>query len=83
MDGDFDMSVIGHEYGHAISNRMVGGPNAGLSGFQAGAMGESWSDLMAMEYLNSNGFVPVGGENRFAVGPNVTGDPTRGSGTTG
>ena len=78
VDGDFDMSVIGHEYGHAISNRMVGGPNAGLSGFQAGAMGESWSDLMAMEYLNSNGFVPVGGENPFAVGPYVTGDPNAG-----
>ena len=57
------MSVIGHEYTHAITNRMVGGPNAGLSGFQGGAMGESWSDLVAMEYLNSNGFVPVGGEN--------------------
>ena len=78
VDGDFDMSVIAHEYGHAISNRMVGGPNAGLSGFQAGAMGESWSDLMAMEYLNSNGFVPVGGENPFAVGPYVTGDPNAG-----
>ena len=26
VDGDFDMSVIGHEYTHAITNRMVGGP---------------------------------------------------------
>jgi hypothetical protein len=78
VDGDFDMSVIGHEYTHAITNRMVGGPNAGLSGFQAGAMGESWSDLVAMEYLNSNGFVPVGGENPFAIGPYVTGDPVAG-----
>ena len=33
VDGDFDMSVIGHEYTHAITNRMIGGPNAGLSGF--------------------------------------------------
>ena len=38
-------------------------------------MGESWSDLVAMEYLNSNGFVPVAGENPFAVGPYVTGGP--------
>src|SRR5215510_10401046 len=45
LDGDFDMSVIGHEYTHAISNRMIAGPNAGLNGNQAGAMGESWSDL--------------------------------------
>ncbi|WP_306513947.1 M36 family metallopeptidase [Janibacter hoylei] len=34
VDGDYDMSVIGHEYGHAISNRMAGGPDAGLSGLQ-------------------------------------------------
>jgi extracellular elastinolytic metalloproteinase len=78
VDGDFDMSVIGHEYTHAITNRMIGGPNAGIRGFQGGAMGESWSDLVAMEYLNSNGFVPVGGENPFAVGPYVTGDPVAG-----
>ena len=74
VDGDYDMSVIAHEYTHAISNRMAGGPNAGLSGNQAGAMGESWSDLDAVEYLNENGYVPTGDENPFAVGPYVTGD---------
>ena len=58
VDGDFDMSVIGHEYTHAISNRMVAGPNTGLSGSHGGAMGESWSDLAAMEILNEYGFVP-------------------------
>jgi hypothetical protein len=78
VDGDYDMSVIAHEYTHAISNRMAGGPNAGLSGNQAQAMGESWSDLDAVEYLNENGYVPVGGENPFAVGPYVTGDPVAG-----
>ena len=36
VDGDYDMSVIAHEYGHLVSNRMVAGPNAGLSGNQAG-----------------------------------------------
>ena len=30
VDGDYDMSVIGHEYSHAISGRMIGGPNAGM-----------------------------------------------------
>ena len=63
------MSVIGHEYTHAISNRMVAGPDDGLSGAQAGAMGESWSDLMAVEYLAETGFAPVADENPFAVGP--------------
>jgi extracellular elastinolytic metalloproteinase len=78
VDGDFDMSVIGHEYTHAITNRMIGGPNAGIRGHQGGAMGESWSDLVAVEYLNTNGFVPLAGENPFAVGPYVTGDPVAG-----
>ena len=75
VDGDYDMTVIGHEYTHAISNRMVGGPDSGLSGPQAGAMGESWSDLVAVEYLNQYSMVPMGNENPFAVGPYVTADP--------
>jgi extracellular elastinolytic metalloproteinase len=78
VDGDYDMTVIGHEYTHAISNRMVAGPDNRLVGLQANAMGESWSDLMAVEYLNEYGFVPVGGENPFAVGPYVTSDPQAG-----
>jgi hypothetical protein len=78
VDGDFDMSVIGHEYTHAISNRMVAGPDERLRGAQANAMGESWSDLMAVEYLQEYGFAPVAGENPFAVGPYVTGDPETG-----
>jgi extracellular elastinolytic metalloproteinase len=78
VDGDFDMTVIGHEYTHAISNRMVGGPSGDLTGNQADAMGESWSDLTAVEYLHENGFTPVAGENPFAVGPYVTGDQQAG-----
>ncbi|HEX8649767.1 MAG TPA: M36 family metallopeptidase [Pyrinomonadaceae bacterium] len=78
VDGDFDGSVIGHEYTHAISNRMVGGPDSGLSGHQAGSMGESWSDLNAVEYLNEYKFVPTGGESPFAVGAYVTGDKNEG-----
>jgi hypothetical protein len=73
VDGDFDMSVIGHEYGHAISNRMVAGPRNGLSGPQAGAMGESWSDQMAMEYVNEHGYV-LAGQDPFAIGQYVTSD---------
>ncbi|HEY3227854.1 MAG TPA: M36 family metallopeptidase, partial [Roseiflexaceae bacterium] len=78
VDGDFDMTVVGHEYTHAISNRMAAGPTQGLSGDQAGAMGESWSDLSAMEILNEFGFAPLAGENRYAIGPYVTGDQQAG-----
>ncbi len=78
VDGDFDTSVFGHEYTHLISNRMVGGPDAGLTGAQAGAMGESWSDLDALEYEHEYGLVPTGGENPWSVGAYVTGNRYRG-----
>ena len=78
VDGDYDMTVIGHEYTHLISNRMVAGPNASIGGAQGGAMGESWSDLVAMEYLHEYGWVPLGSESPFAVGAFVTGEPRAG-----
>jgi extracellular elastinolytic metalloproteinase len=37
-------------------------------------MGESWSDLDAVEYLHENGYVPTGGENPFSVGAYATGN---------
>lgn len=77
VDGDYDMSVIGHEYGHGISNRMAGGPDRGLSGLQAGAMGESWSDLMATEYLQEYGYVPVSA-TATPMGAYVTGNAEHG-----
>ncbi|MFI7700283.1 M36 family metallopeptidase [Nonomuraea sp. NPDC049480] len=77
VDGDYDMSVIGHEYTHAISGRMIAGPTAGWSGAQAGAMNESTSDLFAMEYLFEYGFRPSG-ETPYVTGGYVTGDRQRG-----
>lgn len=78
VDGDYDSSVVAHEYTHAISNRMVGGPDSNLTGHQAGAMGESWSDLVAVEYLNEYKYVPSHGENPFSVGAYVTGNKQNG-----
>jgi extracellular elastinolytic metalloproteinase len=77
VDGDYDMSVIGHEYGHAISGRLIAGPNSGWSGAQAGAMNESHSDLFAMEYLYEYGFKPRG-ETPFVTGGYATGDAKAG-----
>ncbi|MFC7275762.1 M36 family metallopeptidase [Paractinoplanes rhizophilus] len=75
VDGDYDMSVIGHEYSHAISNRMVAGPDAGVSTPQG--MSESWSDQLAMEYLNENGYAPPG-IRAYTAGQYVTSDPIAG-----
>ncbi|MDP9383447.1 MAG: M36 family metallopeptidase [Chloroflexota bacterium] len=84
VDGDYDFSVIGHEYGHAIQNRMVAGPDSDLSGHQPRAMGESWSDLTAVEYLAEHREYVKYPENQvqdvdpFAVGPYVTGQKQTG-----
>jgi hypothetical protein len=77
VDGDYDMSVIGHEYTHAISNRMIAGPDSGIGSFQGGAMGESWSDLTAMEYLFEYGYRPAG-NTPYITGGYVTGDRVTG-----
>ena len=76
VDGDYDMAVIGHEYGHMIENRMIG-KGFRRSGDHAGAMGESSGDLLGMEYLNEYRFVPVSGENEHSVGAYATGNPIR------
>jgi len=77
VDGDFDMTVIGHEYTHAISNRMIAGPDSGITSSQGGAMGESWSDQMAMEYLYESGYTPRG-STPYVTGAYVTGDNATG-----
>jgi hypothetical protein len=49
-DLDLDAEVIIHEYGHGVSNRLVGGPsNANaLEATQSQGMGEGWSDWWAL-----------------------------------
>lgn len=71
-DGGLDMGIVGHEYTHAISNRMIGGPDEGITSEQGGAMGESWGDLVAGEYQFSHGY--SNGGNVWAVGAYATGN---------
>lgn len=78
VDGDYDMSIVGHEYTHMISNRMVGGPDSSLTGHQAGSMGESWSDLTALEYLHEHNYAPIDTRSGYVVGAYATGNTTRG-----
>ena len=77
VDGDYDASVIGHEYTHMIENRMIGKGNR-RTGSHAGDMGEAVGDLFAIEMLNEYGLVPTDGENRWATGPYATGNKLRG-----
>jgi hypothetical protein len=71
-DGDFDNGIIIHEYGHGVSNRLVGGPsNVGcLDLSQSSGMGEGWSDFLALALTHKPGDTrttvrPMGS---FAVG---------------
>ena len=48
IDGSLDNLIIGHEYGHGISNRLTGGRfNSGCLGNQE-QMGEGWSDYFGL-----------------------------------
>ncbi len=47
-DSDFDAGVIAHEYGHGISNRLVGGPSNSSCLGNAEQMGEGWSDYVGL-----------------------------------
>lgn len=55
-DSSVDGDVVFHEYGHGISNRLIGNGSTALSGTQSGAMGEGWSDYWAVT-LNNDGAV--------------------------
>ena len=63
-DSSIDGDVVFHEYGHGISNRLIGNGSTALSGIQSGAMGEGWSDYWAVT-INNDG----------AVGEYVTNNP--------
>jgi len=55
-DSSVDGDVVCHEYGHGISNRLIGNGSSALSGTQSGAMGEGWSDYWAIT-INGDGAV--------------------------
>jgi Zn-dependent metalloprotease len=66
-DSSVDSDVVFHEYGHGISNRLIGNGSTALGGTQSGAMGEGWSDYWATT-INNDG----------VMGEYVTQNPTRG-----
>jgi hypothetical protein len=67
-DSAFESEVAIHEYTHAVSTRLVGGPSnvsALSTQGQQGALGEGWSDFFPSSFLED----PV-------VGNWITGNPT-------
>lgn len=47
FDSSFDNSIVIHEYGHGISNRLTGGPSSTDCLYNEEQMGEGWSDFFA------------------------------------
>jgi len=47
LDGALDASVVAHEWGHVLSNRLVGNAS-GLVTNHARGLGEGWSDFVAL-----------------------------------
>jgi hypothetical protein len=46
-DGALDNQIVAHEWGHYLSNRLVGNAN-GLTNDQGNGMGEGWGDFLAL-----------------------------------
>ncbi len=46
-DGTLDNQIVAHEWGHYISNRLIGDAN-GLNNTQGWGMGEGWGDFHAL-----------------------------------
>ena len=76
-DSDFDNMIIAHEYGHGISNRLVGGASNVDCLFNAEQMGEGWSDWFGLMLTMLPGDQP---EDPRGVGTYVTNQPTNGTG---
>jgi len=62
-DGDFDVTLLLHEYTHLLAWRLVGG-GAGISAEQTIGLSEGWSDFYALALLNKetddrNGIYPI------------------------
>ena len=55
LDSDYDGEVVFHEYGHGVSNRLVGAltSTSCLNKIQSGGMGEGWSDYFSISFYDN------------------------------
>jgi extracellular elastinolytic metalloproteinase len=76
-DGDFDNGIIVHEYGHGISNRLVGGGSNVSCLNNSQQPGEGLSDWWALAYTAKAGDQAADGRG---IGTYALGQPTSGRG---
>lgn len=79
LDGSVDNGIVAHEYGHGISNRLIGGPSATGCMTNLEQAGEGISDFFTLALTVEDG--DKGGDLRgignYADGQNVTGTGIR------
>ena len=76
-DGDVDNGIVIHEYGHGISNRLVGGPSNVSCLTNTQQAGEGLSDWWALAYTAKPGDT---GPQRRGIGTYALNQPTNGVG---
>ncbi len=83
-DGDADNSIVVHEFGHGISNRLTGGPTQTGCVSNAEHGGEGWSDYYALMLTTNwatataaDGFNIPRGIGTYALGQPPTGSGIR------
>lgn len=77
IDSDLDNGIIAHEYGHGISNRLVGGPSNTNCLTNAEQMGEGWSDFFSLVMTMEPGDT---GPDARGMGTFADGQPANGPG---
>lgn len=70
-DSSFDNGIIAHEWGHYISNRLVGN-SSGLINFQGRNMGEGWGDFHSLMFIVKEDDVNIEGNSEWQT-PYATG----------
>ncbi len=65
-DGTFDNGIVAHEWGHYISNRLVGNAN-GLSNNQGRSMGEGWGDFHSLMFIAKASDISIAGNESFQI----------------
>ncbi len=67
----FDNGIVAHEWGHYISNRLVGN-GSGLSNNQGRSMGEGWGDFHALLLLSEADDAMIAGNEMFGTAYSAT-----------
>ncbi len=67
----WDNGIVAHEWGHYISNRLVGNGN-GLTNNQGRSMGEGWGDFHALLLLSEEDDALIAGNEKYNTAYSAT-----------